>query len=281
VPGVCPTEAIVFGDINGRELRVNRRKAEPRNYGLLAELTPAAARATSRRCADRTPGIPGPRRRRSRARARGPVPAGVFAPAGRERRSRRWRPGATKRLQEITERAERERPPVLGPGLDPGAHHRPISAIVLTPKTPARLAPESSGSRSSWSPSSSPPRASCSGRASASGAVDIPVAWGVAIVKLRVVDSAWPRRHADLGDPAPASPAVAHSINRFAENHDALRGAVRRHVRSPPGAPVALLLADPLPGHHAHLAPVPQPPRVGLFAVTDLPHVSLLFWYVA
>jgi MoCo/4Fe-4S cofactor protein with predicted Tat translocation signal len=34
----CPTEAIIFGDLNDQKSRVALLKAEPRNYGLLAEL---------------------------------------------------------------------------------------------------------------------------------------------------------------------------------------------------------------------------------------------------
>jgi molybdopterin-containing oxidoreductase family iron-sulfur binding subunit len=36
--GACPAEAITFGDINDKNSRVARLKAEPRNYGMLAEL---------------------------------------------------------------------------------------------------------------------------------------------------------------------------------------------------------------------------------------------------
>jgi molybdopterin-containing oxidoreductase family iron-sulfur binding subunit len=35
---VCPTQAIVFGDINDPKSRVAQLKAEKRNYGLLANL---------------------------------------------------------------------------------------------------------------------------------------------------------------------------------------------------------------------------------------------------
>ncbi len=35
----CPTEAIVFGDLNDRGSRVSRLKEEPHDYGLLEELT--------------------------------------------------------------------------------------------------------------------------------------------------------------------------------------------------------------------------------------------------
>jgi molybdopterin-containing oxidoreductase family iron-sulfur binding subunit len=34
----CPTEAIVFGDINDPNSRVHQLKLEPANYGLLEEL---------------------------------------------------------------------------------------------------------------------------------------------------------------------------------------------------------------------------------------------------
>jgi molybdopterin-containing oxidoreductase family iron-sulfur binding subunit len=34
----CPTEAIVFGDLNDKDSAVNRRKASPLDYGVLTEL---------------------------------------------------------------------------------------------------------------------------------------------------------------------------------------------------------------------------------------------------
>ncbi len=34
----CPTEAILFGDLNDKNSRVSRIKASPLNYGMLAEL---------------------------------------------------------------------------------------------------------------------------------------------------------------------------------------------------------------------------------------------------
>jgi molybdopterin-containing oxidoreductase family iron-sulfur binding subunit len=42
----CPTQAIVFGDINDRNSTVARLKADPRNYGMLQELLNTQPRTT-------------------------------------------------------------------------------------------------------------------------------------------------------------------------------------------------------------------------------------------
>jgi molybdopterin-containing oxidoreductase family iron-sulfur binding subunit len=34
----CPTEAIVFGDLNDKDAKVNQLKSSPLNYGVLADL---------------------------------------------------------------------------------------------------------------------------------------------------------------------------------------------------------------------------------------------------
>ena len=35
---VCPTRAIIFGNINAADSQVSKLKAEPRSYGLLADM---------------------------------------------------------------------------------------------------------------------------------------------------------------------------------------------------------------------------------------------------
>jgi len=47
----CPSQAIVFGNINDKESRVAKLKAEELNYSLLGDLNTRRARRTWRRCA--------------------------------------------------------------------------------------------------------------------------------------------------------------------------------------------------------------------------------------
>jgi len=147
-----------------------------------------------------------------------------------------------------------------------------ISAIVPR-ETRRGLAPDLRASRSSGHrPHHHRVRPALEGRRHLG--VDIPVAWGVAIVNF-----VW---WIGIGHAARLISAILlllnqrwrTSINRFAEDHDALRGAVRRHVRLPLGRPCSLL-ADPLPGH-MRICPVPQPPSWDFFAVTAYLTISLL-----
>ena len=59
----CPTQAIVFGNLNDPNSRVAKLKASPLNYGLLEELNSGRERRISRSCATRIPSSSRPRPR--------------------------------------------------------------------------------------------------------------------------------------------------------------------------------------------------------------------------
>ncbi len=55
----CPTEAIVFGDLNDLESRVAKRKAEPHDYGILTELGTRPRTSYLAKVTNPNPGWPG------------------------------------------------------------------------------------------------------------------------------------------------------------------------------------------------------------------------------
>ena len=135
-------------------------------------------------------------------------------------------------------------------------------AVRLVHRRRRRLPADDGAARRDRRTSSS--RASASGASTAGGL-------GLRHPQLRLVDRHRPRRHADLGDPAAAAPAVAQLDQPLRRGDDDLRRRVRRPLPAAPHGPaVARLLAAPLPEHDGHVAELPQPADLGRLRRLDV-----------
>ena len=69
----CPAQAIVFGDINDKDSRVAKLKAEPRAYGVLSDLNTRPRTTYLAAVAIPNPAMPRAAGRRARGRDRAPA----------------------------------------------------------------------------------------------------------------------------------------------------------------------------------------------------------------
>ncbi len=195
----CPSQAIVFGDLNDETSRVAKLREAERSYGVLDRAaTRSRGRRTSPRSATRTRRCraPPPGRRTMASGARVDPPATVDHP-------------------------------IIGPGHTFASVTDKIASLVLSKKTPlgwfvgfgisfallnvflvAVTLPAREGHRDLGH--------------------QRPRRLGLRDHQLRLVDRHRPRRHAHLRDPAPAAAAVAHVDQPLRRGDDALRGRLRR-----------------------------------------------------
>ena len=91
--------------------------------------------------------------------------------------------------------------------------------------------------------------------------------------QLRLLGRHRPRRHADLGDPLPVPPEVAHLDQPLRRGDDDLRRHVRADLPGHPRRPaVGGLLDGAGPEPDGHLAALPEPAAVGRLRGLDLRH---------
>ena len=180
-----------------------------------------------------------------------------------------------------TPRSVPPKPPFIAPGHTPGTVTDQIASVV----TPARR--RAGGSSASASPSCCVMMLfDAISKLFVKGigiwGNNVPVGLGVRHHQLRLVDRHRPRRHADLGDPAPAAAALAHLDQPLRRGDDALRRGLRRTLPAAPRRPAVarLLAAAATPTRWACGRNFRSPLIWDVFAVSTYATVSLLFWYV-
>ena len=209
----CPTEAIVFGNINDPNSRVARLKASSLNYALLAELN-SRPRTTYMAI------VRNPNTELEPATGHGGGGRSLMAAAQGHPHDR---------AAAVSEDALRVPPPVIAPGhtfasvTDKISAHRPDEADAdrLVPRLRDRVRVPDAAERHDRPPADDGHRHLGQQRA---GRV------GVRHHQLRLVDRHRPRGHADFGDSAAVPAAVAHLDQPVCGSDDAVCGRVRRHV---------------------------------------------------
>ena len=251
----CPSEAIVFGNINDPNSRVSKLKAKNRELQLARGTEHAATHHVSGAAAQPESGD-----------------AGKHVLENESRADMTHERDSPSRLQ-IRRRQNCDR-------ADSSARD------TTTPRSPTRSARSCSRRRTpKWwilgfavcfragDAAAGMPSPICSSMGVGIWGINIPDRLGLRDHQFRLVDRNRPRRHADFRDSAAAAPAVAHFDQPLCRGDDAFCRGLRRPVSAAaPGPSVAGLLAVSLSRHDEAVAAVPQPAGVGLLRGFDLRH---------
>ena len=259
---VCPTDSIVFGNINDPEQPRDAAQGEPAQLLDARGAQHAAAHDVSGGRAQPASVAAAPRERRR--------PCDRPCHGGRRRRRASSTDGEP-RSQRTRDRCLDV--PVIAPGTDFETVTETVAQIPLSKRTPL-----------GWVFGFLIGFTLLSGLMMSLGWLllngigiwgnNVPGGVGVRHHQLRLVDRHRPRRHADLRDSAALQAAVAHVDQPLRRSDDDLRRAcARRSSRSStPAALAGGLLAVPVSQHDGPVAAVPQPADLGRVRGLDLRH---------